>query len=96
MLQSSQKTSKTTAVAKKLLIDPNPATDFVYVTTINKVVLTSLRIYNQTGILLSEKKINGSQVKLNKSDFLGQSGIYFIQATDNKQIKYSSVVQIVE
>ena len=58
-----------------LNIYPNPAKDFVKVSTDNGQQST-VRIYNTVGMLVEEIEMNSGEIEINVSDY--KSGIYFI------------------
>ena len=58
-----------------LNIYPNPAKDFVKVSTDNGQQ-TTVRIYNTVGMLVEEVEMNSEEIEINVSDY--KSGIYFI------------------
>lgn len=61
--------------ANSYSIFPNPAKDFVKVSTDNGQQST-VRIYNTVGMLVEEIEMNSEEIEINVSDY--KSGIYFI------------------
>lgn len=61
--------------AESYSIFPNPAKDFVKVSTENREQ-TTVRIYNTVGMLVEEVEMNSEEIEINVSDY--KSGIYFI------------------
>ena len=61
--------------AESYSIFPNPAKDFVKVSTDNRQQ-TTVRIYNTVGMLVEEVEMNSEEIEINVSDY--KSGIYFI------------------
>ena len=56
-------------------IYPNPASDFVRVSTVNGQQST-VRVYNTLGMLVEEIEMNSNEIDINISDY--KSGMYFI------------------
>ena len=56
-------------------IYPNPASDFVRVSTVNGQQST-VRVYNTLGMLVEEIEMNSEEIEINISDY--KSGMYFI------------------
>ena len=72
-------------------IYPNPARDFVKVTTVNSQQ-TTVKVYNCLGILIEEIGMNSNEVEINTSDY--NPGIYFIEAlSENGKIIKKFIVQ---
>ena len=65
---------------------PNPARDFVKVSTVNRQQ-TTVRVYNYLGILIEEIEVNSNEIEINVSDY--NPGIYLIniQTENNCFIK---------
>ena len=62
-------------------IYPNPASDFVRVSTVNGQQST-VRVYNTLGMLVEEFEMLSNEIEINVSDY--KSGMYFINiSTDN-------------
>ena len=62
-------------------IYPNPASDFVRVSTVNGQQST-VRVYNTLGMLVEEFEMQSNEIEINVSDY--KSGMYFINiSTDN-------------
>ena len=64
-----------------LNIYPNPAKDFVKVSTDNGQQ-TTVKIYNTVGMLVEEVEMNSEEIEINVSDY--KSGIYFINISNEK------------
>ena len=70
---------------------PNPASDFVKVTTVNGQQST-VRIYNILGMLVEEIEINSNETEINVSDY--NPGIYFFNIqTENENVTKKIVVE---
>ena len=70
---------------------PNPASDFVKVSTDNSQQ-TTVRIYNVLGMLVEEIEINPNETEINVSDY--NSGVYFINIqTENGNVTKKIVVE---
>ena len=59
-------------------IYPNPASDFVRVSTVNGQQSTG-KIYNTIGMLVDEFEINSDEIEINVSDY--KSGVYFVKVS---------------
>ena len=78
-------------LARQFNIYPNPAKDFVKVTTINSQQ-TTVRVYNTLGMLVEEIEFNGNEVEINTSDY--NTGIYFINIeTENGNVTKKMIVE---
>ena len=72
-------------------IYPNPARDFVKVSTDNRQQ-TTVRIYNYLGILIEETEMNSDEVEINVSEY--NSGIYFISIqTENGNLIKKFIIE---
>ena len=70
---------------------PNPASDFVKVSTDNSQQ-TTVRIYNVLGMLVEEIEINSNETEINVSDY--NPGIYFFSIqTENGNVTKKIVVE---
>ncbi len=70
---------------------PNPASDFVKVSTDNRQQ-TTVRVYNTIGMLVEEIEINSNETEINVSDY--NPGIYFISIqTENGNVTKKIVVE---
>ena len=70
---------------------PNPASDFVKVSTDNRQQ-TTVRIYNILGMLVEEIEINSNETEINVSDY--NPGIYFFNIqTENGNVTKKIVVE---
>ena len=70
---------------------PNPASDFVKVTTVNGQQST-VRIYNILGMLVEEIEINSNETEINVSDY--NPGVYFFNIqTENGNVTKKIVVE---
>ena len=63
-------------LSDEISVYPNPANDFVKVSTVNNQQST-VRVYNCLGMLVEEVKMNSSEIEINTSYY--NTGIYFIQ-----------------
>ncbi|MBR6774897.1 MAG: T9SS type A sorting domain-containing protein, partial [Bacteroidales bacterium] len=70
-----------TVEEKDIAIYPNPARDFVKVSTDNGQQ-TTVRIYNTLGMLVDEFEMNSGEIEINVSDY--KSGIYFINISNEE------------
>lgn len=67
-----------------MMIYPNPAKDFVKISTLSSQ-LSAVRIYNCLGMMVEEIEVNANEIEINTSDY--SSGIYFIHIqTENGNI----------
>ena len=70
---------------------PNPASDFVKVTTVNGQQST-VKVYNTLGMLVEEIEINSNETEINVSDY--NPGIYFFSIqTENGNVTKKIVVE---
>ena len=70
---------------------PNPASDFVKVSTDNRQQ-TTVRVYNTIGMLVEEIEINSNETEINVSDY--NPGIYFFNIqTENGNVTKKIVVE---
>ena len=67
--------SVTEQIDNNIAIYPNPAKDFVKVSTVNGQQST-VRVYNSLGMLIEEIEINSNEIEINTSGY--NAGIYFI------------------
>ena len=72
---------ETTTSENTFNIYPNPAKDFVKVSTDNGQQ-TTVRIYNVLGMMIEEIEINSNEIEINVSDY--KSGIYFINISNEE------------
>ena len=72
---------ETTFAENTFNIYPNPAKDFVKVSTDNGQH-TTVRIYNTLGMLVEEIEMNSGEIEINVSDY--KSGIYFINISNEE------------
>ena len=70
---------------------PNPARDFVKVSTVNRQQ-TTVRVYNYLGILIEEIDVDSNEVEINTSGY--NSGVYFINIETNKGKVVCKVVKL--
>ena len=68
--------------SQNLTLYPNPANDFV---TLNGEALGTVRVYNALGQKVDEYEANGSELRINTTDY--ESGVYFVK-TDDKTMKF--------
>ena len=87
------------------VIYPNPAKDFVKVSTVNgqrstvngqqstvNSQLSAVRVYNCLGMLVEEIEFNGNEIEINTSDY--NTGIYFIDIqTENGNVVKKMIVE---
>ena len=66
---------------KNISIYPNPAKDFVKVSTVNGQQST-VRVYNTLGMLIEEFEMSSEEMEINLSDY--SSGIYFINISNEE------------
>ena len=70
---------------------PNPASDFVKVTTVNGQQST-VKVYNTLGMLVEEIEINSNETEINVSDY--NPGVYFFSIqTENGNVTKKIVVE---
>ena len=67
-----------TVEERNVNIYPNPARDFVRVSTVNGQQST-VKIYNTIGMLVDEFEINSDEIEINVSDY--KSGVYFVKVS---------------
>ncbi len=72
---------ETTTSENTFNIYPNPANDYVKVSTDNGQQ-TTVRIYNTLGMLVEEIEMNSDEIEINVSDY--KSGIYFINISNEE------------
>ena len=74
-----------------VMIYPNPAKDFVKVSTVNGQQST-VKVYNTLGMLVEEIEINSNETEINVSDY--NPGIYFFSIqTENGNVTRKIVVE---
>jgi hypothetical protein len=76
-------------LSEKITVFPNPTTAMVYFQTDTNLVDERISVFNLSGQLISEKKINGDN-SLDLSDI--SSGVYLIQFT-NKNVKSFKIIK---
>ncbi len=72
---------KETNTDNNISVYPNPAKDFVKVSTDNGQQ-TTVKIYNTLGMLVEEFEMNSDEIEINVSDY--KSGIYFINISNEE------------
>ena len=78
-------------LARQFNIYPNPAKDFVKVSTGNSQQ-TTVRVYNCLGMLVEEVEFNANEIEINTSGY--NTGIYFINIeTENGNVTKKMIVE---
>jgi hypothetical protein len=70
-------------------IYPNPATDFIKVTS--EIDINKIDIYSYTGALIKELNVSGNNAVININDL--NAGIYFVKVTDTSGTKMERILK---
>ena len=72
----------------EIAVYPNPASEVVNITSGREI--TNVKVYNNTGQLISNEQANGYFYELNTSQF--DAGIYFFQVESNEGITSKRII----
>ena len=70
-------------------IYPNPARDFVRVSTVNGQQST-VRVYNTLGMLVEELEMNSEEIEINTASY--NNGVYFVRVDNGSSVTVNRVV----
>ncbi len=76
------------AFEQAISIFPNPASDLINAKS--DIKMTNVRVYNNTGKLVTNKHVNSKLYQLNTSKYV--SGIYFFQIVTNEGVVFKRII----
>ena len=72
-----------------VILFPNPARDFVRVSTVNGQQST-VRVYNTLGMLVEEIEMNSEEIEINTASY--NNGVYFVRVDNGSSVTVNRVV----